>query len=64
MDLLTYTRHGLPQQLLTQKHYFTLGHSQDGEYFLLEHSHPVGSFTLGRIHLLEKDQIDSLCWSV
>ena len=27
--------------LLTRIHYFTLGHSRDGEHFSLEHSHPI-----------------------
>ena len=64
IDLLTYTRHDLPQQLLTWIQYFLLGHSRDGEYFSLEHSHPIGFFTLGHIHLLEGGQIDSLHWSI
>ena len=64
IDLLTYTKHDLPQQLLTWIQYFLLGHSRDGEYFSLEHNHPIGSFTLGHIHLLEGNQIDSLRWSI
>ena len=43
---------------------FVLGHSHDEEYFILEYSHPIGSFTLGHSHLLERDQIDSLSWSI
>ena len=27
--------------LSTRIHYFTLGHSRDGEHFSLEHSHPI-----------------------
>ena len=50
--------------LLTWIHYFTLGHSRDGEYFSWEHSHPIGSCTLGHVHLLEGDQIGSLHWGI
>ena len=64
IDLLTYITHGPPQKLLTQIHYFILGHSRDEEHFSLEHSDPIGSFTLGHIRLLEGDQIDSLHGSI
>ena len=60
IDLVMYTRHDLPQQLLTQIHYFILRRSRDENYFSLEHSHPIGPFTLGHIRLLEGNQIDSL----
>ena len=59
IDLLICTRRGSFQQLLTRMHYFTLGYRRNGEYFSLEHSHHIESCTLGHIHLLEGDQIDS-----
>ena len=49
---------------ITTSDSFVLGHSRDEEYFTLEHSHPIGSFTLGHSHFLERDQIDSLSWSI
>ena len=58
------TTHGPFQQLSTQMHCFTLGYRRVGEYFSLEHSHPIRSCTLGHIHLLERDQIGSLHWSI
>ena len=45
-------------------HCFTLVYRRDGEYFSLEHSHPIRSCTLGHIHLLERDQIGSLHGSI
>ena len=44
--------------------WFILEHSRHGEYFSWENSCPTGSCTLGHIHLLERDQIGSLHWSV
>ncbi|RVW48264.1 hypothetical protein CK203_069537 [Vitis vinifera] len=40
-DTLYSLMHDLLQQLSTRIHYFTLGHSRDGEHFSLEHSHPI-----------------------
>ena len=60
IDLLTYTRHD-PSVVVDSN---ILRHSRDGEYFSLEHSRTIGSFTLGHIHLLEGDQIDSWRWSI
>ena len=53
IDLLTYTRHD-PSVVVDSD---ILRHSRDGEYFSLEHSCTIGSFTLGHIHLLEGDQL-------
>ena len=33
--------------LLTRIHYFTLGHSRDGEHFSLKHSHPIWILYIG-----------------
>ena len=43
--------------------WFILGHSRHGEYFSWEHSHLIGSFTLGHIHFLEGDLFGPLHWS-
>ena len=55
IDFLAYTRHD-PSVVVDSD---ILRHYRDGEYFSLEHSRTIGSFTLGHIHLLEGDQIDS-----
>ena len=46
IDLLTYTRHD-PSVVV------------DSDLFSLEHNRTIRSFTLGHIHLLDGDQIDS-----
>ena len=55
IDLLTYTRHD-PSVVVDSD---ILRNSRDGEYFSLEHNRTIRSFTLGHIHLLDGDQIDS-----